>query len=221
MRYYPVNLDINKKNCLVVGGGGVGTRKVNTLVQCGAFVTVVSPEVTDALKKLKEKGTIVLEKRPYRPTDLDGMFLVIGATAFDRLNTKIASDARHRNILCNIADQPKDCDFILPSIVNRGDLVIAISTSGKSPAFSKQLKKELEKEFGEEYAEFLKLMGAIRNRLLKSGHEPDAHRHLFKQLIAIGLATLIRNHKIDEINRRLMEILGKGYEFNALMSSED
>jgi len=221
MRYYPVNLDINKKNCLVVGGGGVGTRKVNTLVQCGAFVTVVSPEVTDALKKLKEKGTIVLEKRPYRPTDLDGMFLVIGATAFDRLNTKIASDARHRNILCNIADQPKDCDFILPSIVNRGDLVIAISTSGKSPAFSKQLKKELEKEFGEEYAEFLKLMGAIRNRLLKSGHEPDAHRHLFKQLIAIGLATLIRDHKIDEINRRLMEILGKGYEFNALMSSED
>ncbi len=221
MRYYPVNLDIKKKHCLVVGGGGVGTRKVITLVDCGASVTVVSPEVTDALKTLAEKGTVTLERRPYESSDINGMFLVIGATNIDRVNTKIASDARHKNILCNIADQPEACNFILPSIVNRGDLVIAISTSGKSPAFSKQLRKNLEKEFGDEYAEFLKLMGAIRTRLLKSGHAPHVHKNLFKTLITNGLVVMIRDRKIDAINQLLLDVFGPGYKFNALMRSED
>ncbi len=221
MKYYPVNLDIKKKNCLVIGGGAVATRKVKTLLACGACVTIVSPEVTDSLKELAGKGIIVLEKRPYGPADLNGMFLVIGATNIDGLNTKIASDARHQNILCNIADKPEACNFILPSVVNRGDLIIAISTSGKSPAFSKQLRKNLEQEFGAEYAEFLELMGAIRNRLLSSGHAPDVHKQLFKRLISCGLVTMIRDRKIDEINRQLMKILGEGYEFNPLMKSED
>ena len=88
-----------------------------------------------------------------------------------------------RKILCNIADRPKICDFIFPSIVNRGDLIIAISTSGKSPAFAKKMRKDLEKEFGNEYAEFLRLMGAIRNKLLSRNHEPEAHKHLFENLI--------------------------------------
>ncbi len=217
MRYYPVNLDIKMKHCLVVGGGAVATRKVITLVNCDASVTVVSPEVTEALKELAEKGTIVVEKRPYRPSDLDGKFLVIGATNIEHLNSNISSDALHKNILCNIVDQPEACNFILPSIVNRGDLIIAISTSGKSPAFSKQLRKDLEKEFGEEYADFLRLMGAIRRRLLSSEHAPEAHKSLFNKLISGGLITLIKDRKIQAINHLLMEILGKGYEFDILM----
>ena len=134
MRYYPVHLDIKNQNCLVVGGGGVGTRKVKTLLECGARVTVVSPDPSQQLAKLASEGSITLTQRIYRSADLDGMFLVIGATDDENLNQQISTDAEKSNILCNIADRPEVCNFILPSIVRRGDLVITISTSGKSPA---------------------------------------------------------------------------------------
>ena len=134
MRHYPVSLDIKNRKCLVVGGGSVGTRKVKTLLECGAKVTVVSPGVSGQLLELANNASIVLEKRAYREADLDGMFLVIGTTDDEELNRQISIDAGRLNMLCNIADRPKVCNFILPSIVNRGDLTISISTSGKSPA---------------------------------------------------------------------------------------
>ena len=152
----------------------MGTRKVKTLLECQAEVTVVSPIVEETLQTLADTGKIKLEKRGYQKTDLDGMFLVIGTTDDEALNRGIYTDAQKQNKLCNIADSPESCNFILPSIVNRGDLIIAISTSGKSPAFAKKLRKDLEKEFGNEYAEFLKLMGAVRQRLLSRDHRPEA-----------------------------------------------
>ncbi len=221
MRYYPVNLDIQKQRCLVVGGGSVGTRKVMTLVECGAVVTVVSPVATRRLLELAEKGSITLKKRPYQPSDLDTMFLVIGATNNDELNRQISMDAGRLNKLCNIADRPEACNFIIPSVINRGDLVIAISTSGKSPAFAKKLRKDLEKIFGEEYAEFLQFMGMIRKKLLSENHEPEAHKRLFEQLINGGLFEMISDRKREDINSLLFEILGKGYEFDELMTSEN
>ena len=112
------------------------------------------------------------------------------------LNLQIHAEAERRGILCNIADRPKACNFILPSIVNRGDLTIAISTSGKSPAFAKKLRKDLEKEFGTEYADFLKLMGEIRKKLLNENHEPEAHKHLFEQLIEGKLIEMIKDRNI-------------------------
>ena len=219
MRYYPVNLDILNRKCLVVGGGGVGTRKVITLLDCGAIVTVVSPDISEKLLKLAGNGSITWEKRSYLTSDLDGIFLVIGATNNEELNRQISADAEKINLLCNIADRPDVCNFILPSIVNRGDLVIAISTSGKSPAFAKTLRKELEKQFGVEYAEFLRLMGAIRKKLLSEKHEPEAHKHLFEQFIKSNLVGMIKSNKKEEINSLLFEILGKGYEFESLMKT--
>ncbi len=219
MRYYPVNLDILDRKCLVVGGGSVGTRKVLTLLDCGAIVTVVSPDVSEKLLELAGNGSIIWEKRSYLASDLDGMFLVIGATDDEELNRQISADAEKINLLCNIADRPEVCNFILPAIVNRGDLVIAISTSGKSPAFAKTLRKELEKQFGFEYAEFLRLMGAIRKKLLSEKHEPEAHKHLFEQMIKSDLVGMIKSNKKEEINSLLFEILGKGYEFESLNTS--
>jgi len=216
MRYYPVNLDIQNRKCLVVGGGSVGTRKVMTLLECGAVVTVVSSDVAEELLELAEKKMIELKKRPYESSDIDGMFLVIGATDNEELNWQINKDAEHQNKLCNIADRPEACNFILPSIVNRGNLVIAISTSGKSPAFAKKMRQDLEKEFGEEYDEFLQLMGAIRKKALSEKHEPEAHKHLFEQLINRGLIDMIRNHDEEKINSLLFEIFGKGYRFEEL-----
>jgi len=219
MQYYPVSLDINNRKCLVVGGGGVGTRKVITLLDCGAKVTVVSPDVSGQLLELANNGSIVLEKRSYRKTDLDGLFLVIGTTDDEELNRQISIDAEKLNMLCNIADRPKVCNFILPSIVNRGDLTISISTSGKSPALAKRLRIELEEQFGNEYAELLLLMGAIRKKLLSQKHEPEAHKHLFEKLISRGLLDMIHGNRKDEIDSLLHEVLGIGFKFDLLMET--
>ena len=219
MRYYPVHLDIQNRNCLVVGGGSVGTRKVVTLLDCGALVTVISPRVSDQLRDFAISGSIKLKKRPYQTGDLDGMFLVIGATDDEDLNRQISNDADQLNTLCNIADRPEVCNFILPSIVQRDDLVITISTSGQSPAMAKKLRKTLESQFGEEYGVFLKLMGAIRKKLLSTSHKPEAHKHLFEQLIAADLIGLIQKGTTAEIDDLLLEILGIGYKYEELMRS--
>lgn len=219
MRYYPVNLDIQNRNCLVVGGGSVGTRKATTLLNCGARVTVVSSEATARLLEMAASGSIELKKRAFRPSDLNGIFLVVGATDNEELNREIHTGAERLGLLCNIADRPEACNFILPSIVNRGDLIIAISTSGKSPAFAKKLRKELEKKFGNEYAAFLKLMGAIRRKLLSTKHEPEAHKQLFEQLLDRDLLALITAGENDAINALLFEVLGEGYIFEELMTT--
>jgi len=217
MRYYPIHLDIKNRNCLVVGGGAVGTRKVNTLLECGAKVTVVSPDPTQELTKLAAEGAITLTRRAYRSADLDGAFLVIGATDDESLNQKISNDAALNSTLCNIADRPEACNFILPSTIRRGDLVITISTSGKSPALAKQLRQKLETQFGEEYAEFLLLMGAIRKKLLRQDHAPEAHKTLFNQLIDSDLIQLMQEDKTEEINLLLYKILGEGYRLEELI----
>ena len=220
MRYYPINLDIQNRNCLVVGGGGVGTRKVRTLLDCGARVTVVSREVSDRLQDLASSGEIELEQRAYRSDDLSGMFLVIGATNDEKLNRQISSDADRLNTLCNIADRPEVCNFILPAIVHRDDLVITISTSGQSPALAKKLRKTLENQFGEEYGVLLRLMGAIRKKLLRQAHQPEVHKPLFEHLIDSDLIGMIQANKIEDINRLLFDILGEGYKFEELVEKE-
>lgn len=217
MRYYPINLDIQNRSCLVVGGGVVATRKVATLLQCGARVTVVSPETTDTLQSMVNSGGITLIKRPYRAQDLEEMFLVIGATDNKVLNRQIYQDAEKSGRLCNIADQPDLCNFILPSIVNRGDLILAISTSGKSPAFAKKLRKDLEKVYGDEYVLFLQLMGAVREKLLSRTHAPEAHKVVFEQLIEKGLLDRIRAEDKAGIDALLYEVLGKGFTCNLLL----
>ena len=220
MKYYPLHLDINNRKVLVVGGGGVGTRKVRTLLACGARVTVVSLEASRQLNDLATSGEIKLEERSYQSNDLSGMFLVIGATNDEELNRRISSDADRLNTLCNIADRPEVCNFILPSIVHRDDLVITISTSGKSPALAKKLRKALENQFGEEYGQLLRLMGAIRKKLLQQAHEPEAHKPIFEQLLNSDLLGMLQENKIDDINALLFDILGEGFKFEELIQGK-
>jgi len=219
--YYPVNLDIRNRKCLVVGGGEVGTRKVITLLECGAFVTAVSIKASEKLLKLAESDLIELKRRPYTGADLGGMFLVICATDDEELNRQVSLDAGKFNMLCNIADRPEACNFILPALVKRGDLVIAVSTSGKSPAFAKKIRKDLEKQYGVEYADFLKLMGAIRKKLLSKSHEPEAHKPLFEKLINKDIVKLIKNNDADKIDSVLFEVLGEGYDYMDLIGQEE
>jgi precorrin-2 dehydrogenase/sirohydrochlorin ferrochelatase len=221
MRYYPIQLDVRGRRCLVVGGGGVGTRKVETLLACGARVAVVSPEVTEGLRRLAGGGAIRLRERAYAAADLEGIFLVIGATDDEELNRRISSDAAALNILCNIADRPEKCNFILPAIVRRGDLVLTVSTSGRSPALAKKLRRELERQFGEEYAVLLKLMGAIRQRLLAEAHAPEAHKPLFEKIVHSDILAWIRDGRMPEVNRLLAEVLGEGWRAEELLAQAD
>jgi len=220
MRYYPVFLDIQGRTCLVVGGGGVATRKVDTLLECKAIVTVVCLEASQALQELADRHRITLKIRAYRKDDLKGQFLVIGATNDEGLNQQISADAEGCNLLCNIADRPSVCNFILPSIIQRGDLVLAISTSGKSPAFAKKLRQDLEGQFGDAYAVLLELMGAIRTRLLKQAHAPEEHKPLFNTIIHSNILSLIENRQIEQIDQLLFNVLGPGYSFEALLEHE-
>ena len=221
MKYYPINLDIRHHSCLVVGGGTVGTRKVMTLLDCGAAVTVVSPEVTNRISVLAQENRISLKQRPYQASDLDGVFLVIGATDLKDLNRTVHDDARKQGKLCNIADRPDLCNFILPSIIEQGDLIIAISTSGKSPAFARRLRKQLEAQFGPEYAEFLKLMGTIRKISLERSRDPDAHRGVFENLIDQGLLECIRNGDKVQIDNMLISVMGPGHGYDWVCELEN
>lgn len=209
MRYYPVNLDIENRLCLVVGGGRVGERKVRRLLECGARVTVVSPEATQGLKAMAAAGRIVLRLRAYEEQDLEGVFLVFCATDDGELNRQLTAAAERRGLLSNIADRPEESRFILPSVVRRGDLLLTVSTSGRSPAFAKALRADLERQFGPEYADFLDIMGAVRERLLGRSHDPEAHRRIFSRLIAGGLLERVRSGDAAGVEALVSEALGE------------
>jgi precorrin-2 dehydrogenase/sirohydrochlorin ferrochelatase len=187
-------------------------------LECSASVTVVGIEITETLKQLARKERITLKIRAYRPSDLNDRFLVIGATNDERLNQQLSRDAEKRNLLCNIADRPAACNFILPSIVQQGDLVIAISTSGKSPALAKKMRQDLETKFDAAYAVLLDLMGAIRNRLLKEAHAPEQHKPIFNHIIHSNILDMIKAQNVEAIDSTLLKLLGPGYSFHALMN---
>jgi precorrin-2 dehydrogenase/sirohydrochlorin ferrochelatase len=218
MRYYPVNLDVRNKDCLVVGGGPVGERKAKTLLACGARLFIVSPEVTQTLRDLAAAGKVEAAYRPYRPSDLEGKFLVIGATSDEDLNRQISQDAASQGILCNIVDRPESCSFVLPAIVRQGDLTIAISTSNKSPAFAKRLRRKLQKEFGPEYGQLLSLMGAVRKRLIAEKSTPETNKDKFERLLDTNLLELFRQDRLKDIDNKLKEIFGKEYNLQSLLS---
>ena len=205
MRYYPVYLDIRDRTCLVVGGGAVGTRKARTLLQAGARVVVVSPAVSPDLEALADENRIRLHRRPYSADDMADVFLVFGTTDDRALNRKISADAHRRGILCNIADQPDQGQFVLPSVVARGDLLISISTSGNSPALARRIRRRLENDYGEEYALMIDLLGTLRRRLLARGHDPRGHKQKFEALLDSDLLEWIRTGDKDRIRHYLAE----------------
>lgn len=221
MHLYPLSINIEGRHCLVVGGGGVGARKAQGLLASGARVTVVSPRMDPALEALLPHERLHLERRAYRPEDMAGVFLAFSATDNTGLNRRIKRDAADQKTLCNVADQPELCDFILPAVVRRGDLLLAITTSGKSPALAKRLRRQLEAQFGSEYESLTRLLGAIRNRLLAQGHDPAGHRKAFNTLLEDDLLGLVRRGNSEEINSLLAKTLGPGYQFERLMAEAE
>jgi precorrin-2 dehydrogenase/sirohydrochlorin ferrochelatase len=216
MKYYPINVDITDKRCVVLGGGRVAQRKVESLLKCGGGVTVISPFLTPGLKELQSLGKIKNVCREYQSGDIEDAFVVFCATNDSNINAKAAEEAKRRGVLFNVVDMPQMCNFIVPSVVHREDLVITISTSGKSPALAKRLKKELETAYGEEYGLFLILMGAIREKLLKISSDSEVNRMTFYRLIDSDILDYIKEGKEEEVNRVLIDILGEDYSLREL-----
>lgn len=214
-QYYPVFLDVRGKKCLVVGGGPTAERKVGTLLECGARVVVVSPEATPSLERLAASAQIQFVPRSYRSEDLDGVFLVIAATDAPQVNTQVYREALERRLLVNVADDPQHCNFILPSLVRRGDLTIAISTGGRSPALARHLRQELEAIIPEDYAHHLEKLASLRQRLRQRLKRPRERGVAWRWLMDQGLLGLLqegRQEAVEELLRQAIERVSLGPE---------
>ena len=216
MPYYPICLDINDRHCIVIGGGRVAARKVQGLLDHGARVTVISPELTGELAALHAADRLAWRERPYREGDLGGAFLVIAATDDPQVQARVHAEAEEGNILLNVADVPKWCNFILPATVRRGDFTLAVSTGGKSPALAKQLRQELEAQFGEEYAILLEVLGALRPLVLALGWPHADNKVLFARLLHADMPAWIRDNRWDKVTGHLRGVLGDDVSLDCL-----
>jgi precorrin-2 dehydrogenase/sirohydrochlorin ferrochelatase len=179
--YYPMMVDLAGRRCLVVGGGRVAERKVALLLEAGADVAVVSPVVTPRIADLAARGAIRLARRTVRSADLDRAFLAFAATDDAEVNQGVAREVRSAGGLVNVADAPEACDFHVPSVVRRGDLTIAISTGGGSPALAKRLRQRLEATIGPEYEAFLAALRELRARAKEVIADPAERQALFRR----------------------------------------
>jgi len=208
MRYYPIFMNISGRLCVVVGGGNVAERKVGRLLACGARVEVVGKDLTPELEGLRRAGAIFHRDADYDGAHIRGAFLVIGATDDDEVNERIALDARALGIPVNIVDDPARCDFILPSLVERGDLSLAVSTGGKSPALAKKLRRELEAAYGPEYAVLLEIMGELREKVIARGRSSDENRALFEAVVQSDILDKIRAGQWGLVAELILEMTG-------------
>lgn len=176
-KYYPVFIDLTGRRCLVVGGGSVASRKVISLLEAEARVVVVSPTAGEEISRLASEGRIEWRKREFADYDLEGSFLVIGATDDPQVNRRVFHEAERRAMLANVVDEPEACNFIVPALVSRGDFQVAISTGGASPVLARKLRRELEKRFGPVYGEIVEELAHIRASLKdKLASEPERRR---------------------------------------------
>jgi precorrin-2 dehydrogenase/sirohydrochlorin ferrochelatase len=192
----------------VVGGGSVAERKTGMLLEHQASVTVISPTLSQGLQHLAEQGAIQTIIRNYKTGDLEGAFLVIAATDDPCINTAIADQGRKKRALINVVDTPEISDFIVPALVRRGDITIAISTAGKSPALARKIRAELEKSFGVEYASLLRLVSEIRSELKRRG--VTVHGDDWQEVLDIdSLVEMIRSGRSEEVKVILLRNLSK------------
>ena len=216
MKYFPAFLNLQGKLCVVVGGGRVAERKVRSLLKAGALVKVIGPELTKSLFRLKLKKKIIHHPRSFFAGDLRGAFLSIAATDERTTNERVFRQSYRLKIPVNVVDDPAHSSFIVPSVVERGELLLAISTSGQSPALAKILRQRLQKEIGPEYSFLLKLLGAVRKKILPVGWGQKRNQKIFRRLVQEDFLSLIRKNDRQGLETRLRSILGPGFSLKEL-----
>lgn len=208
MSFYPVNLQINNRSCLVVGGGSVAERKVQSLLAAGASVAVLSPEITESLADMARERRITYISRCYQHGDIGGFFIVICATNNKEVNQWIADEANQAGALVNVIDAPEDGNFVVPSQIARGDLLLTVSTNGKSPALAKKIGAQLAQQYGPEYGLYLDLLAKARLKI-KEVISSSKERELFwRQMIDDQVINLLKEGKIQEAEARINNAIG-------------
>lgn len=215
MQLYPLNLKLEGRRCVVIGGGAIATRKTEGLLRCGARVTVISPELNEDLAALAEEGAIEVLKRPYRRGDLQGAVLAIAGTSRREVNEAVAAEARETGVLVNVVDVPDLCDFYLPARVRRGPLQVTVGTDGVFPGFSKAMRRHLETIVGEEYGPYVEMLGRYRARIITlagAARKKEAER----ALLDAPALPLVAEGKLDEAEALLAAALAPYLEADAL-----
>lgn len=179
---FPAFLKLDERSVLVVGAGKVGEQKIEGLLSTGAAITVVALEVRPSIQDWARAGRLTLHQRAFQPADLDGVFVVIVATQSRDLNEFIYREAQRQRVLCNVVDVPELCDFFYPAVVRRGDLQIAISTSGQSPSLAQRIRKQVEQQFGPNYAQWVEELGQTRKLILASDLPHETKQDLLHSL---------------------------------------
>lgn len=179
MAYFPLFISMEHLPCLVVGGGKVALRKVKTLLEYGAKVTVVAPDLEKELEKIPG---ITIQKRKFISSDLDGMELVFAATSDEECSRRLSELCRERRILVNVADVPEECDFYFPALARRGDVVVGVSTGGKSPAAAKKIKEKIDACLPSSLSDFIEETGELRADILDSGQKPEENEEYNRQV---------------------------------------
>jgi precorrin-2 dehydrogenase/sirohydrochlorin ferrochelatase len=201
-------LDLHTQRCLVVGGGEVAERKVDLLLQAGGVVTVMSPTLTPQLHMWMADRRITAFVRPYESGDLRGFALVFAATDDEALQQRVAADARDAGVLVNVVDRPALCSFIVPAIVAQGDLTLAISTGGASPAMARKIRQDLERQFGPEYALTLTLLARVREMVTNGTLSSTERQRVFTALVESPLLDYVRDRNAPQVDALLQRIVG-------------
>jgi siroheme synthase-like protein len=182
MTLLPIFLRLERRPVVVIGAGTVALAKIESLLPTGARLTVVAPAAIDAIQTLARENKLTLHVRPFSPVDLDGAFLVIAATNDSAVNHEVYEEALLRNILCNAVDDPPNCDFYFGSTVARGDLQIAISTAGESPALAQRLRREIDEQLPTDLGPWLEQLGALRREIRANAPAIPARTQILHEL---------------------------------------
>ncbi|HEY5639472.1 MAG TPA: bifunctional precorrin-2 dehydrogenase/sirohydrochlorin ferrochelatase [Dehalococcoidia bacterium] len=214
MRYYPVFLDIADKPVVVIGGGTIAEQKIGGLLEAGARVTIVSPDLNEVLTEHRDAGRLTHIEREYKPGDIEGYELVFVATDNRAENEKVWAEGRERHIWVNAVDDVPNCDFIMPGIVRKGDLTLAISTAGKSPAMARKVREDLETFLSEDDSALLELAAEVRRETRERGIEVEDcprcqrdHLDVWNAALDGIVKSLIREGRRDEAKSRFLDLL--------------
>ena len=203
---YPINLDVGGELCLVVGGGRVALGKVKELLLCGAKVKVVAPSICDELSELAEGSALRLLERHYAASDLDGCLIAIAATGDSAVNREVFRDGQQLGVLVNSADDPQNCRFTLPARLRRGDLLITVSTEGRSPAMASWLRQQIEASLDDNIDQMLHLAAEVRAEIQAQGIPTEPLD--WTTALDNGILDLIQEGKPAEAKARLRTSLG-------------
>jgi precorrin-2 dehydrogenase/sirohydrochlorin ferrochelatase len=212
--YYPLYVDLRGKRVVVVGGGMVAGRKIESMAEAGARVKVIAPEIIQDIEKMTD---IEITKKDYEKGDLKGAFLVIAATDNMSTNVAVREDALEMRIFCNVVDKPEMCSFIVPSVVEKGPIKIAISTGGVSPALSRKLRREIGGFLGDEYATLATIMGKIRPLVLSREGGYENHKRIFDVLVNSELMDAIRADDRVLAEKILFKALGEHIDLKGIL----